>query len=57
MTNLATLRIPSDMSDAGISAGQVGEPVDGALKVTRLLRNNPRPIGAEDMERVCGCAL
>jgi len=49
--------IPQHMSDVGISAEQVGELVDGALKVTRLLKNNPRPIGAEDIERIYEHAL
>ncbi len=49
--------IPQHMSDVGISAAQMGEFVDGALKVTRLLKNNPRPIGAEDIERIYERAL
>jgi len=49
--------IPQHMSDVGISAAQMGELVGGALKVTRLLKNNPRPIGAEDVERIYERAL
>ncbi len=49
--------IPQHMSDVGISAEQIGELVDGALKVTRLLENNPRPIGAEEIERIYERAL
>lgn len=49
--------IPQHMSDIGISAAQMGELVGGALKVTRLLKNNPCPIGAEDIERIYERAL
>jgi alcohol dehydrogenase class IV len=49
--------IPQHMSDIGISAEQIGELVDGALKVTRLLKNNPRPMGAKDIERIFERAL
>ena len=49
--------IPQHMSDIGISAAQMGELVSGALKVTRLLKNSPRPIGAEDIERIYERAL
>jgi alcohol dehydrogenase class IV len=49
--------IPQHMTDVGISAEQMDELVDGALKVERLLKNNPRPIGAEDIERIYSRAL
>ncbi len=49
--------IPQHMSDVSISAEQIGEFVDGALKVTRLLKNNPRPIGAEGIKKIYEHAL
>ncbi len=49
--------IPQHLSDVGISADQIDDLVDGALKVTRLLRNNPRPVGAEDIQKIFERAL
>jgi alcohol dehydrogenase len=49
--------IPKHMSEVGISADQIDALVKGALKVTRLLKLNPRPIGAEDIRKIFERAL
>lgn len=49
--------IPQHMRDVGISNHQVNELAAGAMKVTRLLKNNPRPIGIEDVVGIFERAL
>jgi alcohol dehydrogenase len=44
--------IPRRLRDVGISEEQLGELVAGALGVTRLLKNNPRPLRPEDIETI-----
>jgi alcohol dehydrogenase len=49
--------IPSRLRDVGIAAEHLPALVEGALEVSRLLRNNPRPIGAQDIAAIFERAL
>jgi alcohol dehydrogenase len=49
--------IPKRMSDVGITAEHLDDLVEGALKVTRLLKNNPRPLGATEIKQIFERAL
>jgi alcohol dehydrogenase class IV len=40
--------IPATLKAAGIPADAIGPMADDALKITRLLNNNPRPVSRED---------
>ena len=40
--------IPSSLTALGIPQDKVGELADAAMKVTRLLVNNPREVARED---------
>ena len=53
----ADIGIPQHLSKLGIAADQVGDLVVGAMQVTRLLRNNPRPLLAQDAEQIFRQAL
>jgi alcohol dehydrogenase len=53
----ADVGIPQRLGELGIAADQVDDLVSGALQVTRLLKNNPRPLAAQDMERIFRQAL
>jgi alcohol dehydrogenase class IV len=46
------LEIPSDLKRWKITAGDVETLVEGAAKVTRLLDNNPRAMGREDIRAI-----
>jgi alcohol dehydrogenase class IV len=41
----------------GIIADQIPALVAGAMQVTRLIKNNPRPLRAEDVESILRTAL
>jgi len=49
--------IPQHMREVGVNEDQIGELVEGALNVQRLLDNNPRPIVKEDIEKIYRKAL
>ena len=49
--------IPKKMSEVGITPEHVDALVEGAMKVTRLLANNPRRIRAEDARAIFERAL
>lgn len=49
--------IPQHLRDVGISREHIPTLVEGSLEVTRLLRNNPRPIRAEDIAAIFERAL
>ena len=49
--------IPKKMSEVGITAEHVDALVEGAMKVTRLLANNPRRVRAEDARAIFMKAL
>jgi len=44
--------IPKRLRDIGIPEEAIGDMAAGAVKVTRLLNNNPRPVRAEDAEAI-----
>ena len=44
--------IPQHLGELGITADQVDDLVAGALQVTRLLKNNPRPLLAQNIEQI-----
>lgn len=44
--------IPTRLREVGIMAEHVPALVEGALEVSRLLRNNPRPIGAREIAAI-----
>ena len=44
--------IPQSLQLVGIKEDDLENLVDGAMKVTRLLKNNPRPINREDIRRI-----
>jgi len=45
---IAACGIPARLRDAGISAEAIPEIATDAMKITRLLKNNPKPITYED---------
>ena len=51
------LNIPHSLQDFGIQAADIDGLVEGAAKVTRLLDNNPRTMGREDMRRIYAALL
>ena len=51
------LNIPHSLQGFGIRAGDIDGLVEGAAKVTRLLDNNPRTMGREDMRRIYAALL
>lgn len=51
------VKIPQRMSEVGIRPEHLGDLVDGAMKVTRLLNNNPRPVRPEDARAIYEAAL
>jgi len=51
------LNIPNSLKGFGIQAGDIDGLVEGAAKVTRLLDNNPRPMGREDMRAIYAALL
>lgn len=48
----ADIGIPQRLDEIGIGPEQIGDLVAGAMQVTRLLKNNPRPLRAEDVARI-----
>lgn len=40
--------IPATLSEAGITAGAIPQMAADAMKITRLLNNNPRPVSLDD---------
>jgi alcohol dehydrogenase class IV len=51
------LKIPNSLKGFGIAAADIDGLVEGASKVTRLLDNNPRAIGPEDMRAIYAALL
>jgi alcohol dehydrogenase len=49
--------IPQKMREVGIQAKDIGDLVDGAMKMTRLLVNNPRKVRPEDARAIFETAL
>ncbi len=49
--------IPQKMREVGIGAGHLDALVEGAMKVTRLLANNPRRVRSEDARAIFEQAL
>lgn len=47
-----SLGIPSSLRDFGVSADDLDEIVDAAMKVTRLMDNNPKPVSPEDARSI-----
>ncbi len=54
---LRTCRLPCTLSDLGIPESAIPGMVESALKVQRLLKNNPREVRAADAERIYRAAL
>jgi alcohol dehydrogenase class IV len=46
------LGIPGKLADFGVPAGDLDVLVDDAFSVQRLLSNNPRPVGKEDIRAI-----
>jgi alcohol dehydrogenase class IV len=46
------LEIPADLKRWNITAADLETLVEGAAKVTRLLDNNPRPMGKDDIRAI-----
>ena len=46
------LNIPNSLQGFGIATSDIDGLVEGASKVTRLLDNNPRPMGRDDMRAI-----
>ena len=46
------LQIPADLKRWNITAADLDTLVEGAAKVTRLLDNNPRPMGKDDIRAI-----
>jgi alcohol dehydrogenase class IV len=40
--------VPSKLSEAGITAEAIPQMAENAMKITRLLNNNPRPVSLDD---------
>jgi len=53
----ADVGIPRRLCDVGIGESEIGALVAGALDVQRLLKNNPRPLRAPDIEQIFRQAL
>ncbi|PXW99340.1 alcohol dehydrogenase class IV [Sphaerotilus hippei] len=53
----ADLGITTRLSDLGVTEADLDALVDGASKVTRLLDNNPRPMGRDDMRALYAAVL
>jgi alcohol dehydrogenase class IV len=51
------LNIPNSLKGFGIQASDIDGLVEGAAKVTRLLDNNPRPMGRDDMRAIYAALL
>jgi alcohol dehydrogenase len=49
--------IPQKMREVGIQAKDIGDLVEGAMKMTRLLVNNPRKVRPEDARTIFETAL
>lgn len=49
--------IPQRLSDVGINVDHINALTAGAMEVTRLLNNNPRPVEAKDVEAIFTAAL
>ena len=46
------LNMNVDLRDKGITAADLDGMVEAAAKVTRLLNNNPKPMGKDDIRSV-----
>jgi alcohol dehydrogenase class IV len=53
----ADLGITTRLRDVGVTDADLDALVDGASKVTRLLNNNPRPMGRDDMRAIYASVL
>jgi alcohol dehydrogenase class IV len=53
----ADVGIPRRLREVGITADQIPALVAGAMQVTRLIKNNPRPLQAADVESLLRTAL
>jgi alcohol dehydrogenase class IV len=53
----ADVGIPRRLCDVGIGESEIDALVSGALDVQRLLKNNPRPLRAADIEQIFRQAL
>ncbi len=53
----ADVGIPQHLREVGITAEHIPALVEGALQIGRLLRHNPRPMGAEDIAGIYQRAL
>jgi alcohol dehydrogenase class IV len=49
--------IPQKLREVGVKAEHIQELADGAMKVTRLLANNPRQVRPEDAKAILEKAL
>ncbi len=47
-----SLGIPSDLRELGVKKEDLDDIVDSAMKVTRLLDNNPKPVSPEDARNI-----
>ncbi|MQQ09055.1 iron-containing alcohol dehydrogenase [Epibacterium sp. SM1979] len=52
-----SLRMKSGLKSVGISAADIGRLAQDAMRQTRLLVNNPRPVTFEDAQRIYHAAL
>jgi alcohol dehydrogenase len=49
--------IPQTLREVGIKTEHIADLVEGAMKVTRLLANNPRQVRLEDVKAILEKAL
>jgi alcohol dehydrogenase len=53
----ASIGIPRTIADLGVTAAQLPQIAEQALGIARLIKNNPRPIGPDDMNRLVEAAF
>lgn len=53
----ASVGIPRTIADLGVAAAQLPRIAEQALGITRLVKNNPRPIDADGMNSLVGAAF
>jgi alcohol dehydrogenase len=53
----ASIGIPRTIADLGVTAAQLPQIAEQALGIVRLIKNNPRPIGPDDMDSLVEAAF
>lgn len=56
-TLFAAIKIPRSLQDLGITRQQLPTICEQSLGIVRLIKNNPRPLDAEAMEKLVGAAF